>query len=160
MPLAHCHATTLALGSILMLVIPSTSALFFFRVRAVYYNNKIITIFFGVLWLSLVGLSFLIPQATSATHIGTTKRCIVTRITPYVSIPVLIHATFDTLVFLAISFRIISFSIVGDTFSARAKSFFRGDGLPSLPRSLLVGGQAYYVFVICSSHLHILTFPV
>jgi hypothetical protein len=56
-------------------------------------------------------------------HIGTTKMCI---IAPYVSIPILVHAAFDTLVFFAISFRIISFSIVGDTFSARMMSFFRG----------------------------------
>jgi hypothetical protein len=80
--------------------------------------------------------------------------CIITRIAPYVSIPILVHAAFDTLVFLAISFRIMSFSIVGDTFSARMVSFFRGDGLSSLPRSLLFGGQAYYVFVIGSPHLH------
>jgi hypothetical protein len=61
------------------------------------------------------------------------------------------HVAFDTLVFFSISFRMISFSIVGDTFSARMMSFFRGDGLSSLPRSLLFGGQVYYVLVIRSS---------
>jgi hypothetical protein len=155
-PLAHCHTVTLILGGLLILVVPSAAALFFLQVRAVYYNNKIITIFFGVLWLSLFGLCFLLPLNASAAHIGTTKMCIVTRITPYISIPILMHAAFDTLVFFAIFFRIMSFSIVGDTFSARMMSFFRGDGLPSLPRSLLFGGQAYYVFVIGSHHVHLL----
>jgi hypothetical protein len=136
-------------------MISSAAALFFLRVRAVYYNSKIITIFFGVLWLSLFGLCFLLPLNASAGQIGTTQMCIITRITPYVSIPILMHAAFDTLVFFAISFRIMSFSIVGDTFSARMMSF-RGDGLSSLPRSLLFGGQAYYVFVIGSPHLHLL----
>jgi hypothetical protein len=89
--------------------------------------------------------------------IGTTQTlCVAIRVAHYISVPIIMHAAFDTLVFFAISFRIISFSIVGDTFSARMKSFFRGEGLPSLPRSLLFGGQAYYVFVISSSHLHLL----
>jgi hypothetical protein len=147
-----------ALGSLVILAAPSTSALFFFRVRAIYYNNKIITVFFGVFWLSLLGVCFLLPESISAAHIGTTKKCIITGITRYVSITVLAHAAFDTLVFLTISARIISFSMVGNTYSARIKSFFRGDGLPSLTRSLLLGGQAYYVLVIGSPHIHVLIF--
>ena len=150
-PVAHCHAFTLALGSLIILVFPSTCALFFLRVRAVYCNGKLITIFFGVLWLVFFALCLLIPQSISAVHIGMTQTCIVTKISPYVSAPIIMHVAFDTLVFFSISFRVISFSIVGDTFSARMMSFFRGDGLSSLPRSLLFGGQVYYVLVIRSS---------
>jgi len=62
------------------------------------------------------------------------------------------HAIYDTLVFLAISFRILSYTVVGDTFEARVKSFFRGTGLPSLSRSILQGGQLYYLFAVVPSH--------
>jgi hypothetical protein len=58
------------------------------------------------------------------------------------------HAIYDTLVFLAISFRILSYTVVGDTFEARVKSFFRGTGLPNLSRSILQGGQLYYLFAV------------
>src|ERR1700733_4271331 len=103
--LTNSKAVIIALGSVLVLQVPSTSALFFFRVKAVYYNNKIVTIFFGVLWLSMSALCFLFPQAVSATRIGTTQTlCIITRIAPYVSAPIFVHVAFDTLVFFAISF--------------------------------------------------------
>jgi hypothetical protein len=89
----------------------------------------------------------LLPFSPSAEFIGTTQTgiCIVTRIEQYASIPLIAHFVFDTLVFLAISARIVSFSIVGDTFGERMRSFFRGDGLSILSRSLLYGGQLYYM---------------
>lgn len=46
-----------------MLAVPSTSLLFFFRVRAVYGNSKIITAFFGFVWVAILGLSVLVPMA-------------------------------------------------------------------------------------------------
>jgi hypothetical protein len=71
----------------------------------------------------------------------------ITHVNHYPSFPLIAHFAFDTLVFFAISLRIVSFSIVGDTFGARMRSFFRGDGLPNLSRSLLYGGQLYYLSV-------------
>jgi hypothetical protein len=64
-----------------------------------------------------------------------------------VAIPILLQSAFDTLVFIAISFRIASYSIVGDTFNGRVRSLFRGEGLPSLSRRIIMGGQLYYLFV-------------
>jgi hypothetical protein len=39
---------------------PATSLLFFLRVRAVYNRSRIITTFFGILWLGIAGTSVLI----------------------------------------------------------------------------------------------------
>jgi hypothetical protein len=122
--------------------------MFFFRVRAVYCNNRIITVFFGCLWLTLLGLSCIMPLTVKVTHLGTTQRCIVTSVAPHASAPIVLNAILDTLIFIAISIRLVSFSFVNDgTFGARMKSFWRGDGLPTLSRSLLQGGQLYFLFV-------------
>ena len=58
----------------------------------------------------------------------------------------------DTLVFLAISYRMTSFAIVKSTWRARTKSFFTGDGLYYLSKVLLQSGQVYYlsVFLVAS----------
>jgi hypothetical protein len=146
-PFVHCKSLTYILGGGLLVAVPSTSALFFFRVRAVYYNNKIVTVFFGSLWFVSFGLCFLLPFAGKAEHIGPTRFCMITQVNHYPSFPLIAHFSFDTLVFLAISLRIASFSIVGDTFGSWMRSFFRGDGLPNLSRSLLYGGQLYYLSV-------------
>ena len=59
--------------------------------------------------------------------------------------PVIANAIHDTLVFLAISYRIISYTAIGDSWSARVKSFFTADGLPRLSRALLQSGQQFYL---------------
>ena len=147
-PVAHCNALLCAIGSCYVVAVSSTSALFFFRVKGVYGNNKYVTTLFGFLWFTLFGLSFLVPPAIKGTHIGTTQRCIITSVANYAPTPVVLNTIIDTIVFLAISFRITSYSIVGDTFKTRVQSFWSGDGLPQFSRSLLQGGQLYYSFVI------------
>jgi hypothetical protein len=126
---------------------PSSSALFFFRVRGVYCNNRIITVVFGFLWIALFGISFTIIPAIKGTHIGTTQWCMITSVAPYASAPIVLNAVNDTLIFIAISVRLVSFSSASDSFGARMKSFWLGDGLPGLSRALLRGGQVYYLFV-------------
>jgi len=142
-PVDNCNALMYSGGGLIIVAIPSTSALFFYRVKAI-YNHKIVTIFFGFLLFALFGLCFLFSIAAKSGHIGPTRYCIVTHFEHYGSMPNLLHSIYDTLVFIAISLRIVSYSIVGDTFGARMRSFFRGAGLPSLSRSVLQGGQLYY----------------
>jgi hypothetical protein len=130
----HCDALTYAIGACFVIAVPSSSALFFFRVRAIYYNNSVITYFFGFLWASLLVLCFLVPIGVRNAHLGTTQRCIVTHVDAYASAPLVLNAVFDTLIFVAISVRISSFTTVGDTFYARCASFFRGEGLSNVSR--------------------------
>jgi hypothetical protein len=157
-PIVHCDVARYVTAGAFILEVSSTSALFFLRVRAVYCNKRIITVFFGLLWLILFGLCFIVPLATKAGHMGRTQICTIIQIDHYIIIPLLVQVVFDTLVFLAISLRLLSFSIVGDTFGARVRSCLRGDGLPSLSRSLLYGGQVYYSSVTSSHDRHTLMF--
>ena len=150
-PVEDCNALLRTVGAFFVIAAPSTSALFLFRVKAVYLNNKIITTFFTVLLFVLFGLTILVPLSIKGAHIGPTKRCISTRVPNFTSAPIVVNTVFDTLVFLAISIRIASRFVVGDTFGARLKSFFIGNGLPNLSRSILQGGQLYYLFVAVSS---------
>jgi hypothetical protein len=145
--MAHCNPVLIATGCFFVLGVPSTSALFFFRVQAIFYRNKLITTFFGALLFSLFGLSVLMPFTGRGEHIGTTQRCLPTKIEHFGALPVFLNSLMDTLIFIAISFHIVSYSLVGATFNARMRSFFRGAGLPSLSKSILQGGQLYYLFV-------------
>jgi hypothetical protein len=135
------------IGGCYVVALPSSSAMFFFRVKAVYCDNRVIIVFFGFLWFALFGLSFIIPSAVKGAHIGTTQRCIITFVAPYTTAPVILNAINDTLIFIAISVRLVSLTSTSDSFSARIKSFWLGDGLPALSRSLLQGGQLHYLSV-------------
>jgi hypothetical protein len=63
-------------------------------------------------------------------------------------VPIILTAVNDTLIFIAISYRMVSLSMVSGTWSARAKSFFTGDGLHHLSKAMLQSGQAYYLSVV------------
>jgi hypothetical protein len=143
-PLADCQTWIHAIGGCFIVALPSTSALFFLRVRAVYFNDRIITAFFGFLLFVLFATSFLLPFSTTSAHVGPTQRCMVIKEKKRVAIPAVMNFTLDTLVFFAISLRIVSQSIGDHSFRAILTSFFRGDGLFSLSRSLLHSGQLYY----------------
>jgi hypothetical protein len=75
---------------------------------------------------------------------GPTNRCINTAVHPFGFTPIVLNAVNDTFVFIGISYQILSYTIVGDNLSARARSFFVADGLPRLSKALLQGGQLYY----------------
>ena len=59
-PIDNCDALRYVAGVFAEISVPSTSLLFFFRVRAIYGNSRIITAFFGFLWVAIAGLSILI----------------------------------------------------------------------------------------------------
>jgi len=77
-------------------------------------------------------------------HIGPTKRCIDTGLHPLASVPISLDTAYIILIFLAISYRLVSYTIDGDTWKARMKCFVSGDGLPRLSKGLLQSGQLYF----------------
>jgi hypothetical protein len=158
MPRPDCMPIIYAISASVIISAPFSCALFFFRVKAVYYDNKVVTMFFGCLWLVLFGLSLLIPFAVEGGHVGPTQWCTVTKVRDSAAGLGFVNCVFDTLVFVAISVRIMSFAYGRGNMRTRAKTFFRGHGLGALSRSLLHGGQLYYLFVAsvllsCRTHV-------
>jgi hypothetical protein len=150
----HCNVAYYTLTVFTLIASPATAAMFFLRVKAIYFDNKIVVAFFGVLWLAFSGTIFLWTFSMTMGHIGTTQKCILRSVKHRVTASLLLHSAYDTLVFIAISLRIMSMA-----FSSRGKSLLLADGLPRLSRSLLLGGQLYYLFVFTYSYRwHLLMF--
>jgi len=122
----------------------STTLLFLFRVRAVYGGSKFIVGFFGLMWVTHLGLTIMVPLSLEGKVMGPTKMCYSTPLRPFAAASLILNGVYDTLVFLAISFRIASYSMAGDTLSMRIKCVFTAGGLPRLSRDLLHSGQLYY----------------
>ncbi|KZV88779.1 hypothetical protein EXIGLDRAFT_797636 [Exidia glandulosa HHB12029] len=134
---ADCQALMIGLGWCYVLAVPSTSLLFLFRVRAVFYNERWITVVFFFLWLSTLASAFTVPFAIGGAHIATTKYCIDTAIKSYASAAPITNTAYSSLVFIAISVRIVANS---HGQSSRARS--------SVSRALLQGGQLYYLATV------------
>ena len=64
-PSPNCAALQYVEGVFFAIGVPSTSLLFLLRVRAVYGNSKLVTVFFGITWLAISGTSVLILTGIS-----------------------------------------------------------------------------------------------
>lgn len=145
-PVGNCQALQVVIGSCFAAAVSLTSLLFFFRVRAILYTNKWIVAIFSLLWLGTVAGSATVPFAITGSHIGPTDYCVNTGVKPYSSTGIIIVAANDTLVFFAISWKLLSSPAIDESIKAKAKVFISGNGLPAITRSLLQSGQEYYLY--------------
>lgn len=106
---------------------------------------------FGVLWLAVLGGSVTVPLATRGAHIAPTHYCINSEVKSFASTAVIVSTVNDSLVFLAISFRLLSNNNEELSTKDRVRLFFstsgKGNGLSSISNALFQGGQVYYLYV-------------
>ncbi|TDL22014.1 hypothetical protein BD410DRAFT_771023 [Rickenella mellea] len=142
-----CQTLQVALGACFAVAVPATSFLFFLRVRAVFNTSPWVVRFFAVIWLATLGGSITVPFAIQGGHIGPTQHCINTAVKPFSSAGIIISTCSDTMVFLAISWKLLT-TARDDSLNGKMKSFFSGEGLPHISRILIQGGQLYYLITV------------
>lgn len=146
-PVDHCSALEKTVDVLYPISTASTSLLFFLRIRAIFNRNKYLVAFFFFLWISVLAGGLTIVTAVTATNVGPTSYCLNASLKPYASAAPITSAVHDTLVFFAISWRLLSNSHVDVPFETQLKAFITGEYLPSFSRALLKDGQLYYLYV-------------
>ncbi|KAF7979765.1 hypothetical protein HWV62_40784 [Athelia sp. TMB] len=136
-----------------------TSLLFLFRIIAVYPRSKAVKYCFTLLWLCwlLAPVVILFGSGSSCksgkafrlspSHQWTgysSGQAYCNAWSPLSGISVLTVLLNDTLVFLAISYRMVMNAVTGETWRERSRSFITGDGLYRISKALLHSGQLYY----------------
>ncbi|EGN93363.1 hypothetical protein SERLA73DRAFT_189575 [Serpula lacrymans var. lacrymans S7.3] len=147
-PIDHCQALEQTVDVFYAFAVPLSSLLFFFRVKAVFDNNKYIVTTGFILWLSVLASSLSIITAVHAITIGPTSYCTAESLKSYAGaapITVLVH---DTFVFMAISWRLLWTTSTHTGFKGWARAFVSGGYLPALSKSLLQDGQMYYLITV------------
>ncbi|RDB22900.1 hypothetical protein Hypma_009718 [Hypsizygus marmoreus] len=152
----HCHSVEKAICVFYHIAFSSTSLLFFLRVRAVFYRNRLIILFDFLLWLAVLGGSLTIATVGGATELGPTKYCQLEPPKGYISAAPITLTVFDTFVFLAVSWHLISTSCAGNTNNPRMKGVLLGKYIPAFSRAVLQNGQVYYL-VSVTTNLTIIT---
>lgn len=143
-PADDCQALGKAIGWLAAAALPLNSLLFFFRVKAVFNHSRAVVAFFAFMWIAVLAGSLSQPFGIDSSHIGTSRNCIATVIQSYCSSGIVIATVNDTLSFIAISVQLLMYSLA-DTWSARFKTFFSGQGMTHMTRLLLQSGQQYYM---------------
>ncbi|KJA19460.1 hypothetical protein HYPSUDRAFT_44208 [Hypholoma sublateritium FD-334 SS-4] len=148
---AHCTKLATVEKWSIVIAVSSTSLLFFWRVRAVYQDNRIVCGFFFLTWLAVSCACLLHTQVNVFTldvkKIEQAGRCFTIRnSSAYVTVSRLVSMTNDLLIFCAITYRLTIMAEVADpTPQKRAMVAVFGRHLPAFSRTLLQDGQAYFL---------------
>ncbi|KZP11645.1 hypothetical protein FIBSPDRAFT_962052 [Athelia psychrophila] len=152
-----CDTLVKIFGACAALSIASTSFLFLLRVRAVYLRSARTTAIFGTLWIVTVASAIY----TAATIHADPKSlyvytgCSVSHIDSSTSTWLLVPTLFnDTLIFLAITYRLMADAATKRSWRSRFLSIVKGKGLYRLSRSVMLTGQLYYLSTIAYLLVH------
>jgi hypothetical protein len=139
-----CTNLIVATGISYVFSVPVTALLFLLRLRAIFLKSKLVVATFGALWLCVLGASITVPFSISAARIGPTNFCIDAAVKPFISAAPIANTVFGTLVFIAISWRLVTMNR-GISGTSRRATFFSGGGSSTIASILLRDGQVYYV---------------
>ena len=148
-PVNTCYRLEKTESVFFCLCVSCTSLLLFLRTRAVFDRNPWIVAFFLGFWLAVVATGVLVIVGLGSTNIGPTEYCTDGQVRSFVQIAAIIPVINETLVFLAISWRLYSNSYVRPTIIRNGlQVLIFGDYLPRFSNAMLQDGQAYYLLVL------------
>ncbi|KAI0783195.1 hypothetical protein C8Q75DRAFT_469059 [Abortiporus biennis] len=165
----NCHTLIGSVSIATTIATISSCLLFFFRIRAVFFDVRIIVLFFFLLFL---GTSASDIQSISSQHFFKNKsedpQCQRTGVNKSGGTGYILILTYETLVYLAISVRLYMLHAIlpamsqekssespsdsqpsfGSSFRYHLKRFFTGEGMGFLSKALFMSGQIYYLATI------------
>jgi hypothetical protein len=127
-----------------IIIIPASSGLFFIRLAGVCSHDKYIMVFFGLCWVGLVGIFAYISIEGMARCSGVNSPTPCFMVQPIDAWGYISAAIYDTLMYLAISWRLASLATV-DRWQDRLRAFITANDLGWLSKVLLKSGQVYYL---------------
>ncbi|KIK69457.1 hypothetical protein GYMLUDRAFT_35521 [Collybiopsis luxurians FD-317 M1] len=151
-PIGNCNAANIVIDSFYPVGIAGSCLLFFFRARAVYQGHRYVIAFFAFLWVTVLGACIVVPFGTVSINNGPTKYCVSTNVTAYTGAAVIVPTVHDTIVFLAVSFKLTAYSF------ATARTFrerLLGTHLPAFTKAMFRDGQTYYLITVLGNLLTI-----
>ncbi|KAJ7478652.1 hypothetical protein B0H11DRAFT_1280458 [Mycena galericulata] len=153
-PLRSCELAYVSIKWFYPVGTSANAFLFYSRVRAIYGGDRRITIVFGILWLAVLGTSLTVPIGGSGIEVTDPHECINGPIKAYVGTSGVAVTLHDTLVFFAISYRLVS-TFAGpeqkQTPRDWVKAFLRGTNLPAYAKAVFTDGQMYYMITVISN---------
>ncbi|KAG5652370.1 hypothetical protein H0H81_005232 [Sphagnurus paluster] len=151
--LPNCQPVKNAVSILHHVAFSSTSLLFFFCVRAIFLQKKIVVACFFVLWSGVLGASIAVTPSGKVAHLEPTQYCKETALKPSASVAPIMLAVNDTFVFLAISWRLLS-GVQLEPPTPEKKSLLGmvlGNYISDFSRKLLQDGQIYYLVTVTSN---------
>jgi len=150
-PTGNCKAFETITDAFYPVALGFSALLFFMRLRAIYNRDRIVVAAFFVLWLGLLGTTVIVPIVILGANIGPTQYCIDADVPSSVYAAILSPLIHDTLVFIAITYRLVKNAHREMGLKDGMTIAVSGKYLPSFTRGLLKDGQKYYLISLISN---------
>lgn len=147
-PVPNCATLKKILEVVYCVAVSSTSLLFFFRTRAVFNRDPWIIFLFACLCLAVFGACVTPIIGVFTGNIGPTSYCMTVEVKPYTAAAVVVPLINDTLIFIAITWRLHSNSSARRTINDGVRVLVFGNYLPAFSKAMLQDGQVYYLWVL------------
>ncbi|KIK53034.1 hypothetical protein GYMLUDRAFT_132844, partial [Collybiopsis luxurians FD-317 M1] len=148
-PIGNCKIASIAIDSLYPIGVPGSCLLFFFRVRAVYHGHRNAIVFFAFLWVAVLGTCLVVPFGLVVNgNLKPTQYCISTSIKPFLGAAVIVPTVHDTVVFLAVSYKLMSHSL---TEPRGLQERILGNNLPRFSRAMFRDSQKYYLVTVLAN---------
>ncbi|KAF9045139.1 hypothetical protein BJ165DRAFT_1602816 [Panaeolus papilionaceus] len=154
----NCFGFDKVVSGLYPVAIAPTALLFLFRVRAVFDRNNYVIGFFTFMWFAVLAGCIAVTQGVTGANIGPTKYCVNVGLKPYAGAGGIIPVVNDTLVFLAISWRLLMNARVELDLHKGVKTFVFGDYLPAFSKAIFQDGQAYYLTTVTTNLVAVIMF--
>ncbi|KIK53019.1 hypothetical protein GYMLUDRAFT_140058, partial [Collybiopsis luxurians FD-317 M1] len=147
-PVGNCEIANITIDSFYPVGVAGSCLLLFFRARVVYHGHRRLIAFFAFLWVAAFGTCLVAPFGTLATNVQSTSYCVTTRIMPFVGAIVIVPTIYDTVIFLAVSYKLMSHSFA----EARGlQEHLLGNNLPEFSRAMFRDSQKYYLITVIAN---------
>lgn len=145
--ISNCQAFAIVIGIGYSVAVPASAFLFLIRARAVFKNERAYQWAFSLLWLGVAAGCLLLPFSFRGVHLGSTRLCVDSAVQPFGTAGLIAVTTFDTLLFLAVSWRLTCDEIrEGKTLREKVRMFFGQKSLSgAVSRAILQSGQLYFM---------------
>ena len=143
-PIDHCELAVQMVTTAFVLSRASTAFLMYFRLCAVYNMNTFVVLFFGFTWLSVIGGAAATFSGMKPAYIGNTKYCTCAVNHPYVIATSVIDCINDTLILLAIMYKLGKADIRRTPVSQLSSAWKPTGHLQGFIRAFLQDSQIYY----------------
>ncbi|KIK53027.1 hypothetical protein GYMLUDRAFT_179525, partial [Collybiopsis luxurians FD-317 M1] len=144
-PVGNCKIANITIDSLYAVGVPGSCLLLLFRACAVYHDRRKVIAFFAFLWVAVLGVCLGAPFSSLTANIQSTSYCIITRVRPFVGAIVIVPTVYDTVIFVAVSYKLMSHGF------ARPRGLLErilGNNLPEFSRAMFRDSQKYYLITV------------
>ncbi|KAF4620507.1 hypothetical protein D9613_000987 [Agrocybe pediades] len=149
-PIADCAKFEAVMNGLLTACVALTTLTFYLRIYAIYRDNLVVKVVYGILWLATVGISVTFNMTFTAEHLGPTNYCLEGVKNHFLLPLAIVILTNDILIYVAITYRLYNLFYDIESSTGQKLKLLLGTSLPAFSKAVLQDSQLYFLMIVAT----------